>query len=32
VTGGVALLVVWKHRPNIERLLAGKENRLGTKR
>ena len=29
---GVALLVVWKHRPNIERLLAGKENRLGTKR
>jgi glycerol-3-phosphate acyltransferase PlsY len=24
--------VVWKHRPNIERLLAGKENRLGTKR
>jgi glycerol-3-phosphate acyltransferase PlsY len=32
VTGGVALLVVWKHRPNIERLLSGKENRLGTKR
>ena len=32
VTGGVAMLVVWKHRPNIERLLAGKENRLGTKR
>ena len=32
VTGGVALLVVWKHRPNIERLLAGKENRLGSKR
>ena len=32
VTGGVAILVVWKHRPNIERLLAGKENRLGTKR
>ena len=32
VTGGVAMLVVWKHRPNIERLLAGKESRLGTKR
>ena len=32
VTGGVAMLVVWKHRPNIERLLAGTENRLGTKR
>jgi glycerol-3-phosphate acyltransferase PlsY len=32
VTAGVAFLVVLKHRPNIERLLAGTENRLGTKR
>ena len=31
VTAGVAFLVVLKHRPNIERLLAGTENRLGTK-
>ena len=30
VTSAVALLVVLKHRPNIERLLAGTENRLGS--
>src|SRR5262245_12554262 len=28
----VALLVIVKHRSNIERLLAGTENRLGTRR
>ena len=32
VTAAVALLVVWKHRPNIERLLAGTEHRLGSKK
>ena len=26
---GFALLVVWKHRPNIQRLLAGTEPRVG---
>ena len=31
VTAAVALLVVLKHRGNIERLLAGTENRLGRK-
>jgi glycerol-3-phosphate acyltransferase PlsY len=24
-----AALIVWKHRPNIERLLAGEEPRIG---
>jgi acyl phosphate:glycerol-3-phosphate acyltransferase len=28
----VAALAVWRHRPNIDRLLQGKENRFGTKR
>jgi acyl phosphate:glycerol-3-phosphate acyltransferase len=28
----VALLVIAKHKTNIERLLAGTENRLGTRR
>lgn len=32
VTGAVALLVIAKHRGNIERLLAGTENRLGSKK
>jgi acyl phosphate:glycerol-3-phosphate acyltransferase len=27
----VAALAVWRHRPNIDRLLQGKENRFGTK-
>ncbi|MBY0333498.1 MAG: glycerol-3-phosphate 1-O-acyltransferase PlsY [Acetobacteraceae bacterium] len=26
---GIAALVVWRHRPNIERLLAGTEPRIG---
>jgi acyl phosphate:glycerol-3-phosphate acyltransferase len=28
----VAALAVWRHRPNLDRLLQGKENRFGTKR
>ena len=32
VTAAVALLVVLKHKGNIERLLAGTENRLGSKK
>jgi glycerol-3-phosphate acyltransferase PlsY len=32
VTGAVALLVIAKHRGNIERLLAGTEHRLGSKK
>jgi glycerol-3-phosphate acyltransferase PlsY len=32
VTGAVAVLVIAKHRSNIERLLAGTENRLGSKK
>ncbi|MBK1657930.1 glycerol-3-phosphate 1-O-acyltransferase PlsY [Paracraurococcus ruber] len=28
---GIAALVVWRHRPNIERLLAGTEPRIGRK-
>jgi glycerol-3-phosphate acyltransferase PlsY len=32
VTSAVALLVVLKHKGNIERLLAGTENRLGSKK
>jgi len=28
----VAALAVWRHRPNIDRLLQGKENRFGSKR
>jgi len=32
VTGAVALLVITKHRGNIERLLAGTEHRLGSKK
>ena len=28
----VAALAVWRHRPNIDRLLQGTENRFGTKR
>ncbi len=27
----VAALVVWKHQPNIERILAGAENRVGAR-
>jgi glycerol-3-phosphate acyltransferase PlsY len=27
--GAMSLLLVWRHRPNIERLIAGKEARLG---
>lgn len=29
---GLALIVLWKHRENIERLLAGNEPRIGRKR
>ena len=29
---GVSLLIIWKHRENIRRLVAGNENRLGTKK
>lgn len=32
VTGAVAVLVIAKHRGNIERLLAGTEHRLGSKK
>ena len=32
VTGAVAVLVIAKHRSNIERLLAGTEHRLGSKK
>jgi glycerol-3-phosphate acyltransferase PlsY len=28
---GLALFVIWRHRPNIERLLAGTEYRIGEK-
>jgi glycerol-3-phosphate acyltransferase PlsY len=28
---GIAALVIWRHRPNIERLLAGTEPRFGRK-
>jgi glycerol-3-phosphate acyltransferase PlsY len=31
VTAGVAALVVWKHRSNLERILKGTEPRLGSK-
>ena len=27
----LTLLIIWKHRPNIERLLAGTENKIGAK-
>ncbi len=29
---GVSLLIIWKHRENIRRLVAGNENKLGTKK
>jgi glycerol-3-phosphate acyltransferase PlsY len=29
--GMLTLLVFWKHRPNIARLLAGTEGRIGEK-
>jgi len=29
---GVSLLIIWKHRENIRRLIAGNENRLGAKK
>jgi glycerol-3-phosphate acyltransferase PlsY len=32
VTGAVAVLVIAKHRGNIERLIAGTEHRLGSKK
>ena len=28
----LALLAIWKHKPNIERLIAGTENRIGKKK
>jgi glycerol-3-phosphate acyltransferase PlsY len=31
VTGAVAALVVWKHRGNMQRVLAGTESRVGKK-
>jgi acyl phosphate:glycerol-3-phosphate acyltransferase len=27
----MALLIIWKHRGNIARLMAGTENRLGSR-
>jgi glycerol-3-phosphate acyltransferase PlsY len=32
VTGAVAALVVWKHRGNMQRVLAGTESKVGTKK
>lgn len=29
---GVSLLIIWKHRENIRRLIAGNEHKLGTKK
>ncbi len=29
---GVSLLIIWKHRENIRRLVAGNENKLGAKK
>jgi glycerol-3-phosphate acyltransferase PlsY len=29
---GVSVLIIWKHRENIRRLVAGTENKLGTKK
>lgn len=29
---GVSVLIIWKHRENIRRLIAGNENKLGTKK
>jgi glycerol-3-phosphate acyltransferase PlsY len=29
---GVSLLIIWKHRENIRRLVAGNENKLGVKK
>ena len=29
---GMALLIVWKHRANLERIAHGTENRIGTRR
>ncbi len=31
-SGVISLFVVWKHQDNIDRLLRGEENRLGTKK
>jgi glycerol-3-phosphate acyltransferase PlsY len=28
---GIGLLIVWRHRENLKRLLAGTENRFGSK-
>ena len=32
LTGIIALLVIWRHRSNIQRLLAGTENKAGSKK
>lgn len=32
LTAVLSLLAIWKHRPNIKRLIAGTEHRLGTSR
>ncbi|HWR35478.1 MAG TPA: glycerol-3-phosphate 1-O-acyltransferase PlsY [Clostridia bacterium] len=32
ITAGVSLLIIWKHRANIQRLLAGTEHRFGSKK
>ena len=32
VTIAIALLLIWRHRANIARLLAGEETRIGEKR
>ena len=31
LVGVLALLIFWKHRPNIQRLLAGTESKIGRK-
>lgn len=31
ITVGMSLLLFWRHRPNIERLLKGEESRIGQK-
>ena len=32
LTIGIAVLVTWRHRSNIKNLMAGKEDRIGTKK
>tara|TARA_R110002096_G_scaffold231516_1_gene421250 strand:- start:596 stop:1198 length:603 start_codon:yes stop_codon:yes gene_type:complete len=32
LTGGIAILVIWRHQTNIKNLLAGKESKIGKKK